>query len=331
MMKLSIEEAHALVLRILPRYGMSQGDAKIVADHLVDAGLAGHAFASLPRVLALVDQMQKRAPAKPPRIVAQTPVSIVIDGGNTTGYVTSVMAIDAAIEKARTSGIGLATVHNTWFSGRCSYYVERAARAGFVALHTANTSARVAPFGGIDRVYGTNPVAIAIPRIAPHDPIVVDFSTAATTWGEVLLHLHTGRELPGGWAVDSDGQPTSDPRQALEGAFLSWGGHRGSGLALVAQLLGVLAGSSPVVEETGGSGFFFLVFDPSLLGPDDAYSQRVEGVAATLSQVRAQDAGAPVRIPGERSATRRREGLAQGWLDLDEKVYRKLLELAAPG
>ncbi len=210
-MRLSIDEARALVLRILPRHGMSEGDATIVADHLIDAGLAGHAFASLPRVLALVDQLQRRGPARAPRIVAETPVSVVLDGGNTNGYVTSLLAIDAAIKRAQAVGVGLATVHDTWFSGRCGYYVERAARAGFVALHTANTSARVAPFGGIDRVFGTNPVAIAIPRAEPHDPIVVDFSTAATTWGEVLLHLHTDRKLPAGWAVDRDGQPTANP------------------------------------------------------------------------------------------------------------------------
>jgi LDH2 family malate/lactate/ureidoglycolate dehydrogenase len=266
-----------------------------------------------------------------PRIIAETPVSVVLDGGNTTGYVTSVLAIDAAIERANAMGVGLATVHNTWFSGRCSYYVERAARAGFVALHTANTSARVAPFGGIDRVYGTNPVAVAVPRAAPHDPIVVDFSTAATTWGEVLLHLHTRRKLPEGWAVDRDGRNTSDPQEALDGAFLPWGQHRGSGLALVAQLLGVLAGSCPVVEEAGGSGFFFLVFDPKLLGSDTSYLQRVEGVAAAVTGARPQNVDAPVRLPGERSAARRRAARAEGWLELDDEVYRKLLDLAATG
>lgn len=330
-MRLSLDEARALVLKILPRHGMSETDAGIVADHLIDAGLAGHAFASLPRVIALVDQLKLRGPAQPPRIVAQTPVSVVFDGGNTTGYVTSVLAIDAAIERARVAGLAMASVHNTWFSGRCSYYVERAVRAGFVAIHTANTSARVAPFGGMDRVYGTNPVAIGIPRAAPHDPIVVDFSTAATTWGEVLLHLHTGRQLPEGWAIDSSGQPTTDPRAALDGAFLTWGQHRGSGLALVAQLLGAMAGSDPVVDEAGGSGFFFLVFDPKLLGPDPSYLPRVEGLVEALSRVRPQDADTPARLPGERSAARRRAGLAEGHLHIDDEIHRKLLELAGAG
>ena len=330
-MRLTVPEAHDLIRRTLTHNGMPAGDAASVADHLVDAGLAGHAFASLPRVIALVDQLRRRGPSSPARIVAETPVSVVIDGGNTNGYVTSLMAVDAAIARAGASGIGMATVHNTWFSGRCSYYVERAARAGMVALHTANTSARVAPWGGIDRVFGTNPLAVAFPRAAGHDPIVVDFTTAATTWGDVLLHLHTGRPLAEGCAVDPAGHPTSDPQAALDGAFLSWGGHKGSALGLVAQLLGVLAGSDPVVAEDGGSGFFFLVLDPALLGPDDGWMARTEALAAAIVGSRPTDPTVPVRLPGQQSASRRRRATVAGTLDVDDEVYRKILALGPPG
>lgn len=329
-MKLPVAEAHALVVRTLSHNGMPAADAVTVADHLVDAGLAGHPFASLPRVIALVDQMRRRGPCRPPRIVRQTPVSVVVDGGNTNGYVTSVLAVDAAIERAARLGVGIATVHNTWFSGRCSYYVERAARAGMVAIHTANTSARVAPVGTIDRIFGTNPLAVAFPRPAPHDPLVVDFTTAATTWGDVLLHLHTGRPLDDGHAIDSTGQPTRDPQAALDGAFLTWGGHRGSGLALVAQMLGVLAGSDPVVGEAGSSGFFFLVFDPALLGPDEAGADRAEDLLTAIGTARMRDPDQPARLPGSRSAARRRQATETGVLDIDDAVYRKILDLAPP-
>jgi LDH2 family malate/lactate/ureidoglycolate dehydrogenase len=305
-------------------------DAEVVADHLVDAGLAGHPFASLPRVIALVEQIQRRGPAQRPRVVAETPVSIVIDGGNTNGYVTSVMAVDAAIERAQKTGIAVATVHNTWFSGRCSYYVERAARAGLIAIHTANTSARVAPVGTIDRIYGTNPIAVAFPRSGGTDPLVVDFTTAATTWGDVLLHLHTGRELPEGQAVDHSGVPTRDPQAALDGAFLPWGGHRGSGLGLVAQVLGVLAGSDPVVADTGQSGFFFLVLDPSLLGPDGGEFERMEALLSAIGAARPADPDQPPRLPGSRSAARRREATETGIIEVDDAVYRKILTMAPP-
>lgn len=329
-MELTVTAAHDLATRTLIHNGMPVADAVIVADHLVDAGLAGHPFASLPRVIALVEQMRLRGASHPPKVVRQTPVSVVIDGGNTNGYVTSVMAVDAAIDRARQSGIGLASVHNTWFSGRCAYYVERAARAGLVAIHTANTTARVAPVDTVDRIFGTNPLALAFPRPAPQDPLVVDFTTAATTWGDVLLHLHTGRELADGQAVDAAGQPTRDPQAALGGAFLAWGGHRGSGLALAAQLLGVLAGSDPVVGEAGGSGFFFLVFDPGLLDPDGAGSERAEALFAAMAAARAAAPGRPARLPGMRSAATRRAGQASGVIAIDDAVYRKIRDLAPP-
>ncbi len=329
-MKLPVANARDLVVRTLSHHGMPKDDSEVVADHLIDAGLAGHPFASLPRVIALVDQMRRRGPSQRPQIIRQSPVSVVIDGGNTNGYVTSVMAIDAAIEKAKLTGIGIATVHNTWFSGRCSYYVERAARAGMVAFHTANTSARVAPVGTIDRIFGTNPLAIAFPRPSPHDPLVVDFTTAATTWGDVLLHLHTSELLDDGHAIDVDGNPTRDPQAALDGAFLAWGGHRGSGLGLVAQLLGVLAGSDAVVGEAGGSGFFFLVFDPALLGPNDSGQDRAEVLLSTIGAARMVDSDNPARLPGSRSAARRRAAQATGMITVDDAVYRKILDLAPP-
>lgn len=330
-MKLLVNDAHELVVRTLVDNGMPADDAKIVADHLIDAGLAGHPFASLPRVIALVEQMRARGASQRPRIVTETPVSVVIDGGNTNGYVTSIMAVDAAIERAQKAGIGVATVCNTWFSGRCSYYVERAARSGLIAIHTANTSARVAPVGTIDRIFGTNPVAVAFPRSGGNDPVVVDFTTAATTWGDVLLHLHTGRQLAQGQAIDRSGTPTLDPQAALDGAFLPWGGHRGSGLGLVAQVLGVLAGSDPVVADTGQSGFFFLVLDPALLGPDDAGLERMETLFTAIEAARAADPDQPPRLPGSRSASRRRKAAATGTLEVDDAIYRKILTLAPPG
>ncbi|KPQ01823.1 MAG: malate/L-lactate dehydrogenase family protein [Rhodobacteraceae bacterium HLUCCA12] len=329
-MRLSIADANKLVVRTLVQNGMPAEDAGIVADHLVDAGMAGHPFASLPRVIALVDQMRRRGPSKRPRVVTETPVSVVIDGGNTNGYVTSVMAIDSATERAKKTGIGVATVHNTWFSGRCSYYVERAARAGLIAIHTANTSARVAPVGTIDRIFGTNPFAVAFPHPATDDPVVVDFTTAATTWGDVLLHLHTDRQLPVGQAVDPNGAPTQNPQEALEGAFLPWGGHRGSGLGLVAQVLGVLAGSDPVISDTGQSGFFFLVLQPSLLGPDGGGLERMEALLTAIGKARPADPVHPPRLPGSRSAARRREAAAAGTIEVDDAIYQKILTLVPP-
>src|SRR5690606_14981219 len=112
---------------------------------------------------------------------------------------------------------------------------------------------------------GTNPFAIAFP--CEPDPIIIDIGTSAITWGDVALARTKGAQLPAGVAVDPSAQPTRDPQAALDGALLPWGGVRGSALAVAVQLLGVLAGSAPVIGDTAGYGLFFLVIDPQRMHP----------------------------------------------------------------
>jgi LDH2 family malate/lactate/ureidoglycolate dehydrogenase len=238
----------------------------------------------------------------------------------------SIAAIDKAIEICKKSGVAVVGAHNTWFSGRLAYYVERAARQGYVAMHTTNTTARVAPFGGIDRVMGTNPFAIAFP--SEDDPMVIDIGTAATTWGNVILSRTKGEALRAGVAVDPGGQPTVDPDAAVAGAFLPWGGHRGSGLALAVQLLGILAGSAVVIEDVRNWGLFFLVFDPRLLMPGDEFKSRVSELRKVIHATRPASGTQKVRAPGEGSTQQRKRATAAGVIQVDDRIVSRLLELS---
>jgi LDH2 family malate/lactate/ureidoglycolate dehydrogenase len=324
-MQLSIEAATDLAVRALTRAGMKPDAARVVADHLVDANLCGHEFSSLPRVLAIADELSKKAPPGEIRIVRETPSSAVIDGSDNVAYVVSLAAIDKAMDIARRNGVGVVTANNTWFSGRCAYYVERAARQGFVAMHTTNSTARVAPFGGIDRLMGTNPFAIAFP--SEDEPLVIDIGTSATTWGDVALARAKGEPLPAGVAVDPEGRPTRDPAAALEGAFLPWGGQRGSGLALAVQLLGILAGSAAVIDDVSNYGLFFVVVDPAMLMDADTFKSRVSELRRTVEANRPLAPNGKVRVPGDGSLARRRQRLAAGAVDVDDRVYERLVAL----
>lgn len=326
-MQLAIEEATELAIRTLTRHGMSQHCARMAAEHLVDAALCGHEFSSLPRLLAIVEELCNRPPAGEIRIVRESRNSALIDGGDNIGYAVSVTAVDKATELCKRSGVAIVGANNTWFSGRLAYYVERLARQGFMALHTTNTTARVAPFGGIDRLMGTNPLAIAFP--SEDDPLIIDIGTSATAWGEVALSKAKGEALPEGVAVDSDGRPTVDPDAALEGAFLAWGGHRGSGLCLAVQLLGILAGSDVVIEGTSNYGLFFLVVDPKLLMPGAQFRSRVSELKKVITSTRPAAGVARVRVPGESSQRRRKGALAAGVIQVDDRVYSRILELSA--
>jgi len=326
-MELSIAEAAALAERTLARHGMRSDDARLVAEHLVDAALCGHEFSSLPRVLAIVEELRaKNATPGEIRIVREDAAFAHIDGGDRIGYVVSREALDKAVEIARRLGIAVVTANNTWFSGRCAYYVERAARQGFVALHTTNTTARVAPFGGADRIMGTNPFAIAFPGRV--DPLVVDIGTSAVTWGDVVLARAKGEPLRTRTAVDARGMPTCDPQAALDGAFMPWGAQRGGALSLAVQLLGVLAGSAPVVSGSADFGLFFVVLDPRRIGVDRDFAAQVEEMRAIVAGSRPLAGGERVRVPGDGSQERRKQALARGTIVLDDRIYARLQALA---
>ena len=325
-MQLTVVEAIGLVVRALTRHGMSERYARLVADHLVDAALCGHEFSSLPRVPAIVEELRRKPPAGEIRVVRESPTSALIDGGDNVAYVVSIAAIDKAVEICKKSGVAIVGVNNTWFSGRLSYYVERAARQGYVAMHTTNTTARVAPFGGIDRVLGTNPFAIAFP--SEDDPLVIDIGTA-TTWGHVLLAKAKGEPLHPGVAVDPGGQPTVDPDAAVAGAFLPWGGNRGSGLSVAVQLLGILAGSAVVVEDVRNWGLFFLVFDPGLLMPGDEFKSRVSELRKVINATRPAPGTVTVRAPGDGSMQHRKHAIPAGVIQVDDRIVSRILELSA--
>ena len=326
-MQLTITEATDLAVRALTRAGMSAENARITADHLVDAALCGHEFSSLPRVLALAEALRGKPPAGPTRVVRENHCSALLDGGDNVAYVVSIHAIDKALEIARKNGVAVVCANNAWFSGRLAYYVERAARQGFIAMHTTNATARVAPHGGVDPLMGTNPFAIAFPGAGDDDPIIIDIGTSASTRGDVVLARTKGVPLPEGVAVNAAGQPTTDPQQALDGAILPWGGPRGSGLALAIQLLGILAGSELVIDNIGNYGLFFMVIDPKLFMPSDQFPARVSAFRQVITANRAVEGGSAVRVPGDSSQQKRRLNREKGVIFLDEKVYARLLEL----
>src|SRR5687767_11540476 len=325
-MRIPIPEATDLVVRVLQRAGMKDEPARIVADHLVDANLCGHEFSSLPRALAIADELRKKPPPGEIRVVREDRCSAVIDGGDNIAYVVSITAIDKAIEICRKNGVAVVGANNTWFSGRLAYYVERAARQGLIAMHTTNTTARVAPHGGIDRLMGTNPFAIAFP--GEDGPLIIDIGTSSTSWGDVVLSRTKGEPLPPDVAVDSNGQPTVDPDAALQGAFLPWGGHRGSALSLVSQLLGILAGSAVVIEDVSNYGLFFLVLDPEVLMPGGMYKSRVSELRRTIAGNRPAPGTAKVRVPGDGSLEQRERARAAGVVQIDDKVYSRIVEIA---
>ena len=214
-----------------------------------------------------------RPPTSAPRSVVErdTPVVARIDGGDQIGYVVAHRATRMAIDKAKFSGLAAVAAHNTWYTGMLSYYAEMAAAEGLVSMIASNASPWVAPHGATEGRFGTNPICFGFPSAG--EPVIWDIGTSAIIHAEVTLHRRLGTPLPEGVAFDASGNPTRDPAAALAGAFAPWGGHKGSGLAIVVHLLGMLAGSPVIPPELERFGFLILAIDPAV-----AYGGRpVEG------------------------------------------------------
>jgi LDH2 family malate/lactate/ureidoglycolate dehydrogenase len=326
-MHLTIAEARALATGALGRLGFSEEDAAVTADHLVDAATRGMTFGGLPRILAIAERMAEYGDRRRPiEILHETPQSALLDGGDNVGYVVAHRAATIAVDKARQHGIAIVGANNTYYTGLLAYYVEMAARADLVGMAAGNGPAMVAPHGAREARLSTNPIAFGFP--SPGDPVIWDIGTSAIMQGEVLLHRRLGEPLPEGVAIDRDGAPTRDPAAALAGALRTWGGHRGSGLAIVVQLLGIMCGTPAIPAGLQAMGFLYLAIDPSLLIPVAGFKARVAEFGAAIRGAAPERGVEAVRMPFDRSARERRKRRAEG-IDVPDVVYTALVELGS--
>jgi len=308
----------------LQRLGYSDEDAKIITDQLIDNALCGYRFASLPRILAIASDAKTREERRPIKIVHETPLSALIDGGNNVGYVSVYHATQLAIKKAQVSGFASVGVYDSYYSGRNAYFVEMIANAGLVGIHAASAKPRVLPIGGLKPAFGTNPLCFGFP--SKNGPVIYDMGTASIMVGEIMLFAHIGQELPEGIAFDADGNPTRDPNAALKGGWVPFGGHKGHGLSFAVQALGLLAGAALSHGKVQDYGFLLFVLDPKLMLPGgefpDQMAELVDKVKATPRRPGVDE----IRIPSERAFRERERRRSEG-LVFDRKVIDSLQAL----
>ena len=326
-MRLSIAEAHDLVSRVMRSFDYDAQGAGLTADHLIDCELRGLSYGGLARAISIAEHLQQTGNRRRPIAVLQeTPVSARLDGGDHIGYVVAHRAMQIAIDKASASGIAMVGANNTWYTGMLSYFAEMAAARELVSMIASNTTPWVAPHGGSEGRYGTNPICFGFPSHG--DPVIWDIGTSATTHAEVVLAGRRGEQIPEGRAFDPDGHPTRDPAAALAGAFAPWAEHRGSGLGLVVQMLGMLAGSPAMPAQLEDFGILIVAMKPDLLVPLADFKDNIADYAEAVRNTRPVEGGEPVRMPFDRSAAERRRRRAEGFIDIDDAVHARLLEIA---
>lgn len=331
---MKIHEAQALGLarRLLETRGAPAEHAELQSRALVEAELKGHPSHGLLRLPRLLRRIEHGllAPAATGRAHWTAAARLEVEGEGGFGPVVALAALRQLQQRVSRTGIALAAIRNSNHLGMLAWYVEQMAAVGRIGIAMSSSEALVHPYGGTRPLLGTNPIAIAVPTAS--GPLVLDLATSVVSMGKIHHHAATGQPIPEGWALDAQGQPTTDPLRAREGALAPFGGAKGYGLGIAIELcVAALAGSALAPEVRGtldaesacNKGDVLIVIEPAKA---PGLSQRL---ADYLDVVRASppaDVHRPVRIPGDLARQRRHESLPRGF-DLDPALWAELQAL----
>ncbi|MFN4099345.1 MAG: Ldh family oxidoreductase [Pararhodobacter sp.] len=327
------------IAEALAAAGMPGPDALRAAAVFAEADASGVTTHGIARLGAYVGALEAGMINVAPQIaISGSEAIVVVDGDNGLGPVVASRAIGQAIEVARRFGVSLCLVQNSNHFGMASFYADRASAAGMVCIAFSNAAPTVAPHGGRAPVLGTNPIAASAPGGPAQPGVSMDFSTSTVSRGRIRTALRRGEALPEGWAVGPDGRPALTPEAAMEGALIGLGGPKGTGLAILADLLsGVLSGSafSTFVgsmygsrERPAGTGHAFLCIDIARARPEGDYPERWDRFAASLRDSAPLEDVPAVVLPGDRRA-RMRADSARAGIRLEAALWDECLELSS--
>jgi (2R)-3-sulfolactate dehydrogenase (NADP+) len=322
---LTLGQAESLVAQALTRCRTSDANAPCVAGALVAAeadGLKGHGLSRVPSYAAQA-KIGKVDGFATPAVERRRPGAALIDAANGFAFPAIAAAVGLLPAMARAAGIACAAIRRSHHCGAAGHPVERLAEHGFVAMMFANTPAAIAPWDGSKAVFGTNPIAFACP-LPGRPPVVVDLALSKVARGNILAARQKGERIPEGWALDAEGQPTTDPDAALAGTMLPLGDAKGTMLALMVELLAAgLTGANYAAEASSfldaegpppGTGQLIIAFDAA------AFGGSAEHFATLIAAIEAQPG---TRVPGSRRLTARRKAASEG-LTVSEALIKEI-------
>ncbi len=322
-----IPQVQAIGEALFGKLGVPEADARQTVETLIEADLRGvesHGIAHL--VDFYVRRIQRGTIRPTPNIqtVAETPSTAVIDGDLGLGFVISHRGIDLAIDKAKEVGTGLVTVRNSTHYGAGFHYALKAARQGMIGLSITTGGNIVIPPGAKHRKYGANVISVAAPTDRDFY-FVLDGSTSAVAGGKLEIARRRGKDIPEGWALDEDGNPTTDPHSFLRGGGLlpmggspSHGAYKGFGMALFADIVsGVLAGSGASLNLSPGSASHtFAAFRIEAFVPESEYRKHMGAMIDGLKDSELQPGVDEILIPGELESKLEADRVGRGTIPL---------------
>lgn len=294
---------------VLQALGTPQDAAALVAESLVGANLVGHDSHGIVRLREYASFVDRGlvVPDARPLIASAFGAVQVVDGAHGWGQLAGRFAVETAAHAATEHGIAAVAIRNCNHIGRIGEYAEQLAERGFASIIWCNADPSVAPFGGIQRMLGTNPFAVGIPVEGSH-PFILDFATAATAEGKLRVARATGASAEPGSVIDAHGRPSTDPNAFYEGgALLPFGGHKGYGLSMFIELLGgALSGNHPSVTSRYeiGNGAVLIAMRPEAFEAMD-FAADVQDTIDALRASTPADPARPVLVPGDVEAAQR--------------------------
>ncbi len=329
-MKCSLDQLHQIAVKALCAHNTNSNNADYVAKALVAAeadGLKGHGMSRLPSYCGQAASGKVDGQVQP-EMTSVADAAVRIDACNGFAYPALALAVERLSGFTRTTGIGVAAVTHSHHCGAAGYFMEALARQGLIGLMFANTPKAIPPWGGSQGIFGTNPIAFAAPRVS-HDPLVIDLSLSKVARGKIMVAEQDGKRIPEGWAVDAEGNPTTDPKAAMAGSMLPMGDAKGAALVLMVEILaagltaanfGFEASSFFTSEgESPGVGQLLIAINPGPLS-GDAFAARLETLLeAILEQEN-------TRLPGARRLGLRHEARKNGVL-IKNQLFQQLTAL----
>jgi LDH2 family malate/lactate/ureidoglycolate dehydrogenase len=302
--------------------GMDAEGAAIVAESLVEADLRGVSTHGVVRLWLYEKRMRAGLirPSPAMRVERTAPGTAILHGGNGAGQVVGKRAMQEAIALAKDAGVGCVAAHESHHFGTAAWFAMMALPHDMIGFAVTHADTGVAPFGAARGFLGTNPFCIAIPT-AEQEPVVLDMATSVVAMGKVLAAKAAGKSIPLGWAVDSEGQPTTDPAKAWEGALLPLGGPKGFGIGLVLEVLSALLVGSPFgphiprpfeLKEHQNLGHFFAALDIARFLPPVDFKARMDQMIREIKALPVAPGAEEILMPGEPEARCRKARLHDG-------------------
>lgn len=334
MSRTSLARLNELVTTALQHAGAAPEMARITAAALVAAeaqGLGSHGLARVAQYAAHLRHGRVNGQARA-HVVRGKAAACLVDADEGLAFPACALAVDEAIARARAAGAAFAGVTRSHHFGAAAWHLGPVAAAGMVGLAFGNSPAAMPAWGGRHAIFGTNPIAAVFPRRdAP--PLVIDLSLSEVARGKLMVAAREGRPIPSGWALDKDGNPTTDPKAGLDGMMLPAGGVKGAMLALMVELIccaltGAAFGfeADSFFDDEGNRpriGQAFVVIDPGALAGGDAFHERIETLVATMLH------DPDVRLPGQRRIELARRAEAEG-IEVPAQLLAQLESLARP-